>query len=258
MAAQIGGTVVFGAVNEYMVNGSVNWKTLLVYTGSGIIKGAAGNYLTDKVQAVVGSDSKIVNKAIGLTVNTTVGTAIDIKTNRILGVEYDPMQVFTQNLITSGVGQLFGEPIDAVSGAFLITATDFILSDIREPLRITRKYSSINKYSGLYGRGWKFLYEGRLGKYENKIHVDLDTGYHVIFEWENGKAKNITPGCGWDEIWAEGAHTDLRKMAMNGCSGTAKRSGYTIMDRLGSCYQLRIRIARQSVLNITMMSWTGL
>ena len=116
MAAQVGGTVVFGAVNEYMVNGSVNWKNLLVYTGSGIIKGAAGNYLTDKVQAVVGSDSKIVNKAIGLTVNTTVGTAIDIKTNRILGVEYDPMQVFTQNLITSGVGQLFGEPIDAVSG----------------------------------------------------------------------------------------------------------------------------------------------
>ena len=210
MAAQIGGTVVFGAVNEYMVNGSVNWKNLLVYTGSGIIKGAAGNYLTDKVQAVVGSDSKIVNKAIGLTVNTTVGTAIDIKTNRILGVEYDPMQVFTQNLITSGVGQLFGEPIDAVSGAFLITATDFILSDIREPLRITRKYSSINKYSGLYGRGWKFLYEGRLGKYENKIHVDLDTGYHVIFEWENGKAKNITPGCGWYELEEDGDEWLLR------------------------------------------------
>lgn len=249
MAAQIGGTVVFGAVNEYMVNGSVNWKNLLVYTGSGIIKGAAGNYLTDKVQAVVGSDSKIVNKAIGLTVNTTVGTAIDIKTNRILGVEYDPMQVFTQNLITSGVGQLFGEPIDAVSGAFLITATDFILSDIREPLRITRKYSSINKYSGLYGRGWKFLYEGRLGKYENKIHVDLDTGYHVIFEWENGKAKNITPGCGWYELEEDGDEWLLRDR---------KRSGYTIMDRLGSCYQLRIRIARQSVLNITMMSWTGL
>ena len=210
MAAQVGGTVVFGAVNEYMVNGSVNWKNLLVYTGSGIIKGAAGNYLTDKVQAVVGSDSKIVNKAIGLTVNTTVGTAIDIKTNRILGVEYDPMQVFTQNLITSGVGQLFGEPIDAVSGAFLITATDFILSDIREPLRITRKYSSINKYSGLYGRGWKFLYEGRLGKYENKIHVDLDTGYHVIFEWENGKAKNITPGCGWYELEEDGDEWLLR------------------------------------------------
>ena len=210
MAAQVGGTVVFGAVNEYMVNGSVNWKNLLVYTGTGIIKGAAGNYLTDKVQAVVGSDSKIVNKAIGLTVNTTVGTAIDIKTNRILGVEYDPMQVFTQNLITSGVGQLFGEPIDAVSGAFLITATEFILSDIREPLRITRKYSSINKYSGLYGRGWKFLYEGRLGKYENKIHVDLDTGYHVIFEWENGKAKNITPGCGWYELEEDGDEWLLR------------------------------------------------
>ncbi|MFQ8729466.1 MAG: DUF6531 domain-containing protein [Enterocloster bolteae] len=143
----------------------------------------------------------------------------------------------------------FGEPIDAVSGAFLITATDFILSDIREPLRITRKYSSINKYSGLYGRGWKFLYEGRLGKYENKIHVDL---IQAIMSSSNGRTERQKI------LRLAVAGMNLRKMAMNGCSGTAKRSGYTIMDRLGSCYQLRIRIARQSVLNITMMSWTGL
>ena len=49
-----------------------------------------------------------------------------------------------------------------------------------------------------------------MGKYENKIHVDLDTGYHVIFEWENGKAKNITPGCGWYELEEEGDEWLLR------------------------------------------------
>lgn len=210
MVAQVGGTVIFGAVNEYMVNGSVNWKNLLVYTGAGIVKGAAGNYLTDKVQAVVGSDSKLLNKAIGLGVNTTVGTAIDIKTNNILGVEYDPMDILTQNLITSGVGQLFGEPIDVVSGAFLITATDFILSDIREPLKITRKYSSTSKHSGLMGRGWKFMFEGRLYRHEDKIHVDLDTGYHVVFAWEDGKAKNITPGCSWYELEEYGDEWRIR------------------------------------------------
>lgn len=202
--SQVGGSVVFGAVNEYMVNGSVDWKNLAAYTGAGFIKGIAGNALTEKVQTFVGSDSKMVNKLVGWGVNTAVGTAVDIETNKLLGNDYNPMQIFAQNLFASGLGQLFGEPIDAVSGSFLITATDFVLSDIREALRIKRKYSSANSYAGIMGQGWKFQYEGRLSVHENKLHVDLDTGYHVIFEWEDGKATNVTPGCGWYELEKNG------------------------------------------------------
>lgn len=215
MVAQVGGSVVFGAVNEYMVNGSVDWKNLGLYTAAGIFKGLAGDYATSKIGSYVGSDSKVVNKLIGWGTNTVIGTAVDLTTNKILGIDCNPLDVFTQNLVTSGLGQLFGEPIDVVSGAFLITSTDFILSDIREPIRVTRKYSSANKHRGILGLGWKFLYEGRLGKDGNILHADLDSGYHVMFEWAEEKAKNVTPGCGWYELYKDGEEWVIKDRKKN-------------------------------------------
>ena len=96
---------------------------------------------------------------------TAFGTIVDLGVNAISGREVDPLQILQQNLIESGLGQFFGEPIDVVTGAFLITATDFVLSDIRENILVQRKYNSTNKDIGLLGQGWRFTYEGRLYKW---------------------------------------------------------------------------------------------
>ena len=49
-----------------------------------------------------------------------------------------------------------------VTGAFLITATDFTLPDIREDLRVQRKYNSTSREAGLLGPVGKDTAHGRL------------------------------------------------------------------------------------------------
>lgn len=198
---QTGGSVIFGAITEYQTTGSVNVQNMVTNMALGMFKGSAGTSLIGKTQKLLGSDSKIVNKLVGTAVGTVFGTAVDVTADALLpGREVNLKQSFQNNLIASGLGQLFAEPVDVASGAFLITATDFVLSDIREAIRIQRKYNSTNIQEGILGAGWSFPYEGKLYQDGRKLHTVLDSGYHVIFEWDGEKACNVTHGCGWFQL----------------------------------------------------------
>ncbi|WP_124065275.1 RHS repeat-associated core domain-containing protein [Clostridium sp. E02] len=199
--AQTGGTLIFGAIRDYQTTGTVNGKNMLVNAGLGMIKGTAGTAFIGKAQSLVKTDSRLLKKVVGTAAGTGFGTVVDVTADALLpNREVNVIQSLQSNFITTGVGQLFGEPVDVVSGAFLISAVDFILPDIRESIRITRKYHSTNKQGGIMGAGWSFPYEGKLYQDGNKRHVTLDSGHHLIFEWDGEKSHNITYGCGWFEL----------------------------------------------------------
>ncbi|WP_077611728.1 RHS repeat-associated core domain-containing protein [Clostridium sp. Marseille-P2415] len=198
---QTGGSVIFGAINEYETTGTINITNMAVNAGLGMFKGSAGTAFIGKAQGLVKSDSRLVNKLVGTVAGTAFGTVVDVASDALLpDRKVDVWQSLQNNFITSGLGQLIAEPVDVASGAFLISATDFVLPDIRESIRITRKYHSTRKQEGIMGTGWSFPYEGKLYQDGSRRHVTLDTGYYLIFEWDGEKAHNETYGCGWFEL----------------------------------------------------------
>lgn len=202
--AQTGGTIISGMVNDYLTTGKVNWKNLGIDAIAGTIKGTLGTGFAEWGKKVLKTDSKMLSKLIGTGFGATFGTVVDIAADLFTGREIDPVQTFKQNLIQSGLGQLFGEPIDVATGAFLITATDFMVSDVRETIRVQRKYNSTNTKAGILGQGWKFTYEGRIYQDGNKFHAALCDGYTAVFEWDGEQAVNISPGCSWYEMKKQG------------------------------------------------------
>ena len=201
--AQTGGTVLFGAANDYLTTGNFNLKNLGFDTLGGLIKGTLGTAVTEKVKSFLNTDNKWIKKLVGTVGGAVTGTTVDIGINRLTNREIDPIQIFKQNLITSGLGQLFGEPVDVVTGAFLITATDFVMEGIQEEIRTQRRYNSTNTDAGLMGPGWKFTWEGRLYRDGNRLHAALDSGLTALFEWDGEKAANITRGCEWLDLVKE-------------------------------------------------------
>lgn len=194
---QLGGTMIFGSVNDYIATGKVDWKNLGIDALTGVIKGTFGTDFAEWGKTLFDTDSKVARKLIGTIFGTVFGTVVDLGGDLLAGREIDVLETFNENLLESGLGQAFGDPIDVGTGAFLITATDFMVSDIRQAVKVQRKYNSTNAREGVLGRGWKFTYEGRLYKDGNRLHVALPDGYTVIFEWDGARAVNAIPGCRW-------------------------------------------------------------
>ena len=202
-AAQTGGTMLFGMANDYLTTGKVDPWNMCLNAIAGVTKGTLGTYGAEKFKSFLDTDNKWVLKAAGTLSGATIGTAVDVGVNLVSGRDINMEQIIKQNLIESGLGQLFGEPIDVVTGGFLITATDFTLANIREDIRVQRKYNSTRKESGLLGPGWKFTYEGRLYRDGNRLHAMLESGVTALFEWDGKKAENLTRGHEWLELKKE-------------------------------------------------------
>lgn len=199
VVSQMGGSLIFGGIKEYQISGRVDVKNMAFNAALGLFKGGTGNAIMGKAQNF--AKTKVGKKIIGAGVQTVYGTAVDVTVDAALpGRKVDVLGSLKENFISSGLGQLFGEPVDAVSGAFLITASDYIIPDIQESIRLERRYNSTVKREGIMGVGWSFAYEGKLYQDGSKRHVILDSGHHLIFQWDGEKALNVTNGCGWFEL----------------------------------------------------------
>ena len=67
------------------------------------------------------------------------------------------------------------DPINMITGNFYLDITDMYFAGIGESaLAITRNYNSVNKRSGLFGKGWSFAYESNLT-------VDEDGNVTVVY-----------------------------------------------------------------------------
>ncbi|WP_438435378.1 DUF6531 domain-containing protein [Gorillibacterium sp. sgz500922] len=75
--------------------------------------------------------------------------------------------VYTQDTIKQAFGSqnncaCNADPVNMMTGNFLYSDTDITLSGVNEPLAITRNYNSLDRESGLFGTGWRFLYDSNL------------------------------------------------------------------------------------------------
>lgn len=61
------------------------------------------------------------------------------------------------------------------------------------------KNFSFRNFCGIMGKGWKFSCESQLIRVEDKtqLHVELDTGHHLLFEWTGEIFIPKTKGCDW-------------------------------------------------------------
>lgn len=180
-AANIGGDLLSGAINDYIQTGKINPKNLLASVATGTLKGFGMNSLQFGKGAF---QSEFGRKALNTGIGTAFGMGVDKAASGMRGEEYNAGASFVQNLIQAGLGQAFGEPIDAASGSFLMTVHEFILPGVLVPIYLTRKYCSGNGKSGWLGKGWHFSYEGRLCRDEEKgiLHVQLPDGYCAAYE----------------------------------------------------------------------------
>ena len=82
------------------------------------------------------------------------------------------------------------DPVDAVSGAYIIQTDDFILASIPSSLKLERIYRSTSQDISVLGRGWSFSYGSRIYRdtaNNHRIHLDAITGLFALkFRTENG------------------------------------------------------------------------
>ena len=163
---------------------------------SGTLKGLVlGNMRINCGNTHLQFNSNFTRKALNVTGQTLVTTSIDYVSSRVTGEPFDLKSSLAENFVTSSLGEVFAEPVDAVTGAYLMTASDMLLPDIREAVRLERSYSSTRRQSGWLGKGWRFPYEGRLARDGETFHVQLPDGYVAAFV-RNGEEFTDTIGNG--------------------------------------------------------------
>lgn len=71
--------------------------------------------------------------------------------------------------------QYAGDPVNVTTGSFYINAKDLEMPDLSGYTRIERKYSSINKRSGLLGAGWTSIWTADCSRKEIRSQCCVPT-----------------------------------------------------------------------------------
>ncbi|MEY8268875.1 RHS repeat-associated core domain-containing protein [Lachnospiraceae bacterium 64-25] len=189
-AISITGDVVTGCIDDYVQNGSIDPVHVVVNVASGTVKGFTMNNLRFNCGSSLFNNT-YTRKAVNVAIQTTTMTSVDYVASKITGEPFDPVSSVTQNMIMSSLGESFAEPVDAVTGAYLITAADMLLPDIRGSIRLERNYRSTDRRAGWLGMGWRHVYEGRLLKDGELLHVALPEGHTAAFLWTGERFDDI-------------------------------------------------------------------
>ena len=192
-SVNIGGDVLVTMYNDFMNTGKLSLESILSGVFSGTLKGF-GSSMVQSLPFLRNIDSAFWRKVANTVAGAAVGVGVDWNRCQLRGEEFDLGNSAAYNLVLSGLAQIFGEPIDAASGSFLMTVHEFILPGVLVPVYLTRKYCSGDKKSGWLGKGWHFSYEGRLCRDEEKgiLHVQLPDGYCAAYEASSSGNGGVT------------------------------------------------------------------
>ena len=179
-ALNITGDVVTGCVDDYIQNGSINPVNVAVNVASGTLKGFGMSNLRFNCGGKV-FNNNFTRKAVNVTMQTSFATSVDYAGSLITGQPFDLSSSLSQNMFVSAFGEAFAEPVDAATGAFMMTAADMLLPDIVDSIRLERSYRSTDERKGWLGRGWRFTYESRIWRDGELFHVQLPIGYVAAF-----------------------------------------------------------------------------
>lgn len=182
----IGGDVISTAVNDLKKTGTIDPVNIGLSIYSGVLKGMGIEVSKGLTSSV---ENTVIRKSLSTILGAATGMGVDHDVSNLKGEEYDPLQSLGQNVLQAGLANVFGEPIDAASGAFMITENEIILPDIVIPLYLTRKYFSVSQKVGWLGKGWHFSYEGRLCYDGKTIHAELPDGYCAAYMREESEGE---------------------------------------------------------------------
>ena len=191
-AIQIGSNVTKGAANDLIYYGKIDGKNLAINTGLGIVQGQVGSRITS---GILGDLAE--NKAAMAAAGTFVDTGLDWMISDMTGKEFNFWESLAQNATSNVMSSYIPDPVDAVTGEYVIQTTDFILASIPAALKLNRTYRSGNKDVSTMGKGWTFSFESRIYRdtsQNGRIHMNTITGHSILFEWEDEKWINRSKG----------------------------------------------------------------
>lgn len=191
-AIQIGSNVTKGAANDLIYYGKIDGKNLAINTGLGIVQGQVGSRITS---GILGDLAE--NKAAMAAAGTFVDTGLDWMISDMTGKEFNFWESLAQNATSNVMSSYIPDPVDAVTGEYVIQTTDFILASIPAALKLNRTYRSGNQDVSTMGKGWTFSFESRIYRdtsQNGRIHMNTITGHSILFEWEDEKWINRSKG----------------------------------------------------------------
>ena len=205
---QIGGNVINAGFNQLVETGKLDPGALMLEVGLGALQGFVGERIT---KGMLNSTTmgKILNKTgitgpLGLKlVETLVGTGVDTGLDWIysglFGMEFNFWESLRRNAFANALTAFISDPVDAVTGTYVIHTTDFILASVPMSLQLDRAYYSTSGKSSVLGWGWSFPYASRIYRDTQdmehiRLHLEAITGHSLCFENEDGRWINQCRG----------------------------------------------------------------
>ncbi|MCM1259105.1 MAG: DUF6531 domain-containing protein, partial [Roseburia sp.] len=194
-AFQVGGNVLNGLLGQLATTGKIDPLGLAANFGIGLIQGILGTTATNSLLNKLGLTGSQWEKLAKALTGTVVDTGIDALLSKLLGQDFNLWDSLARNAFVNALSSYISDPVDAVTGAYAVTATDFIIASVPKALELTRTYSSTNTKDSVLGRGWSFPCASRIyldtGDTENtRVHLEAVTGHSLCFkkegeEWVN-------------------------------------------------------------------------
>lgn len=182
--------MVTGAIKDLICDGKINWKNLAINAGLGFVQGFVGNKLGASLGAAFGG-GYIANVAA----KTAVDVLLDAAVSGFMGQDFNVWESIGKNLFSNMLSEAVADPIDIVTGAYLISTTDVLYPNLSQSIELKRTYQSVVKKVGSMGRGWKFKYDSCFYVDNGDIHVDTVTGHNVLFRKVDGVWETVSKGC---------------------------------------------------------------
>ena len=197
---QIGGNVLDGIFDDLARTGEINPARTLWNIGIGFAQGSTGSGIRDGLLSKLGIEGcSFGNHLIKTFLGGFIDTGIDGVGSALSEQDFDLKSSLIQNLFFNGLDAFISDPVDAVTGIYVIQATDFLLASVPFALKLERSYYSTNNTVSVLGLGWKFPYASRIYRdtrdvEHTRVHLETITGHSVCYEEQDGRWVNQSKG----------------------------------------------------------------
>ena len=188
---QTGGNVINAGFNQLVETGKLDPGALVMEMGIGFLQGFLGSSATNSIVGKFGLQSKTAQKLAEVLVGTVVDTGLDGLVSNLFGMEFDVWESLAMNAFANSLAAFISDPVDAVTGTYLLQTTDFILASVPMSLKVDRTYRSTSGRSSVFGWGWSLPYASRIycdtqDMEHIRVHLETITGHSLCFEYQDG------------------------------------------------------------------------
>jgi hypothetical protein len=128
---QIGGNVLDGIFDDLARTGEINPARTLWNIGIGFAQGSTGSGIRDGLLSKLGIEGcSFGNHLIKTFLGGFIDTGIDGVGSALSEQDFDLKSSLIQNLFFNGLDAFISDPVDAVTGIYVIQATDFLLASV--------------------------------------------------------------------------------------------------------------------------------